>query len=410
MTTRNVDLDGVTLATLRTAGDPRCLPARQDMAYVASRFAWLRREGDELIAETSLTDCAVTLEDRRSGALFLALGAPRRLDAGLAEQLGVPLATLLELGGLLLAASLVLDPGAARREDEPPLALWEFHDLLFHSRSRLGRYRGRHGQTFRLLGRLPPPAALPAPRWPETVALERPGFEPLASHDPPMIAVQSARHSVRDYDGQALTRSRLGEFLFRVGRVEDHWESPLPSSATGGPGTAPAAVAQAFAARPYPSGGAMYPLELYLGVRACAGLDPGLWHYEAGEHRLARVSGPSGDLSELIDQAGAGMDRPPEAMQILIVLTARVPRVAWSYESIAYELVLKDVGIVLETMYLVATAMALAPCALGVGDSDLFARASGVGYYHESAVAEFALGSSRARGDGSPPARRDGRR
>jgi hypothetical protein len=48
-------------------------------------------------------------------------------------------------------------------------------------------------------------------------------------------------------------------------------------------------------------------------------------------------------------------------------------------------------------MYLVATAMRLAACALGGGDSDLFARASGLDYYEEGAVGEFILGSRPPR-------------
>jgi len=40
----------------------------------------------------------------------------------------------------------------------------------------------------------------------------------------------------------------------------------------------------------------------------------------------------------------------------------------------------------------VATAMNLAPCALGCGDSDLFARAAETDYLVESSVGEFLLG------------------
>ena len=43
----------------------------------------------------------------------------------------------------------------------------------------------------------------------------------------------------------------------------------------------------------------------------------------------------------------------------------------------------------------VATAMDLAPCALGGGDSDLFTRAAGLDYYTETSVGEFLLGSKR---------------
>jgi hypothetical protein len=44
-------------------------------------------------------------------------------------------------------------------------------------------------------------------------------------------------------------------------------------------------------------------------------------------------------------------------------------------------------------MYLVATALGLAPCALGGGNSDAFAAAAGTDYYAESTVGEFVLGS-----------------
>jgi hypothetical protein len=46
-------------------------------------------------------------------------------------------------------------------------------------------------------------------------------------------------------------------------------------------------------------------------------------------------------------------------------------------------------------MYLTATAMGLAPCAIGGGDADLFARAAGTDYCAETSVGEFLLGSPR---------------
>jgi hypothetical protein len=46
-------------------------------------------------------------------------------------------------------------------------------------------------------------------------------------------------------------------------------------------------------------------------------------------------------------------------------------------------------------MYLTATAMGLAPCAIGGGDADLFARAAGTDYCAESSVGEFLLGTPR---------------
>jgi SagB-type dehydrogenase family enzyme len=62
----------------------------------------------------------------------------------------------------------------------------------------------------------------------------------------------------------------------------------------------------------------------------------------------------------------------------------------------AYAATLKNVGVLYQTMYLVATAMGLAPCALGAGNADLFAAAVGTDYYAESSVGEFMLGSAPA--------------
>ena len=91
----------------------------------------------------------------------------------------------------------------------------------------------------------------------------------------------------------------------------------------------------------------------------------------------------------------------PDAIQVLLIVSARLPRLSWKYASIAYALVLKHVGVVLHSMYLAATAMGLAPCALGAGDSDLFARAAGTDYYAETSVGEFVLGSRQVAE--SPP-------
>jgi oxazoline/thiazoline dehydrogenase len=57
----------------------------------------------------------------------------------------------------------------------------------------------------------------------------------------------------------------------------------------------------------------------------------------------------------------------------------------------AYAGILKNVGALYQTMYLVATAMGLSACALGGGDSDLFARAAGTRYTAETSVGEFSL-------------------
>jgi SagB-type dehydrogenase family enzyme len=66
--------------------------------------------------------------------------------------------------------------------------------------------------------------------------------------------------------------------------------------------------------------------------------------------------------------------------------------VSWKYDALAYRTILKDVGVLYQTMYLVATAMGLAACALGSGNADLFATAAGTDYFVEASVGDFVLG------------------
>ena len=128
-------------------------------------------------------------------------------------------------------------------------------------------------------------------------------------------------------------------------------------------------------------------------VQACAGVGPGIYYYDPCGHRLARLRGPTDEYGLLLEDAAlcAGVD--PATLQVLLVSSARFPRVSWKYSGLAYSLVLKHVGIVQQSMYLVATSMGLGGCALGAGDSDLFARAVGTDYYAETSVGEFLLGS-----------------
>ncbi len=107
----------------------------------------------------------------------------------------------------------------------------------------------------------------------------------------------------------------------------------------------------------------VYPLEIYPVVQACVPLEPGFYHYDPLEHRLARLSGLTSEVLGLIERAGAAAAVPGRAVQVLLVVAARFQRVAWKYSSLAYSLILKDLGGLMQTMYLAATAMGLAPCA-----------------------------------------------
>jgi len=353
-----------------------------ERAYVLSRFAYQRRLGQHLVLESPRCHARLRLEAPHAAALCLALARPSTLGAlaagGAEPELVEPFLGLLLATGLALPAD---DEGQTEEEQSPRLAPWAFHDLLFHARSRLGRHEGPFGKTFPFRDRFPPPPALPP--LPEDVEdalpLHRPELAPLLASDVPFTAVLESRRSERTQGADPLSLETLGDFLYRAARVREH----LPT--TPGPG-------YEQTRRPYPSGGACYDLELYLAVDRCRGLDSGLYYYDAERHRLVRRTGRTHEVETLLKTAAA-MALSSTLPQVLICMASRFQRVSWSYEGVAYAVTLKNVGALYQTLYLVATAMGLAGCGLGAGDSELFARAAGTDYYEETTVGEFLLGS-----------------
>jgi SagB-type dehydrogenase family enzyme len=138
----------------------------------------------------------------------------------------------------------------------------------------------------------------------------------------------------------------------------------------------------------------LYELELYAAVNACGNLAPGLHYYDPLHHRLCRLSGRTPEVEQLLMEASTSAQIPGDRLQVLLIVAARFPRIGWKYTGLAYSLILKNVGVMYQTMYLAASAMGLAPCALGCGDADLFARAAGTDAHAETSVGEFLLGSN----------------
>jgi oxazoline/thiazoline dehydrogenase len=274
----------------------------------------------------------------------------------------------------------VFESGTISEQADVTLAQWEFHDLLFHARSRSGRHSNFAGGTYRFSGQIEPLPAIHPRTSEKTITLDKPNLENLIASDISFTQVLENRTSIREYGETPITAQQLGEFLYRCARIKNQIQTEQGE----------------LLSRPYPSGGAMYELELYPVVNRCQDILPGLYYYQPQAHELSGISGETEAVEALLKDAGMAMGQGKP--QILIVITARFQRLAWKYESIAYALMLKHVGALYQTMYLVATAMNLAPCGIGTGDSDLFAQVAGCNYYAETSVGEFVLGSRKENG------------
>lgn len=356
--------------------------------YQLSRFASCRRRADHLVLESPLSTVRVTLLGPLAGLLVAALAEPQTAVsladlAGRTGQ-GCDEPTAAAVLATLSAAGFVGEVDADGRlpEDrEPTLAQWEPHDLAFHARSRRGRHDGETGATFSFASTIPPlPAVkptMPGPRVPLAV----PDLAALRATDPSLTAVLEDRRSVRRYAEQPITLGQLSELLYRAARVRSVGQPPQTDS-----------THYQISDRPYPSGGAIYDLEVYAAINRCDGLDPGLYHYDPTRHDLARLVDYDERVRRLLQdaEAAAALACPP---QVLLILASRFQRASWKYSGSAYALTLKNTGVLIQSLYLVATAMGLAPCALGNGDSETFAQAAGLDPLAESSVAELLIGS-----------------
>jgi SagB-type dehydrogenase family enzyme len=263
------------------------------------------------------------------------------------------------------------------------LVLWDFHDLLFHTHSTEGRQANPLGGLYPYAGLIP---ELPAvrPRWPgAAIDLHRLSVTPPDTSSP-FAALQHERHSTRDFDDtRPITLAELARFLEGAARVHSKWNSSVDMD-DGGPEVS-------YAARPYPSGGSAYELELYLTVANCKGLPRGFYHYDADLHALVPIAVRAQQLDAQLAAAEFAMGASG-APQILITIAARFGRVSWKYSSVAYSLILKDVGVLIQTLYLMATDMRLGGCAIGTNNIDLFAKMTGLEFHVEGPVGQFALG------------------
>jgi SagB-type dehydrogenase family enzyme len=358
-------------------------------SLVLSRFAYLRRRGSELVLESPRAPALCRFPDPRLAATIAALVTPQKIGALRKEKNFIGL----ELLGLLVACDILLkvggkDDGQRATEGDSHLVPWDFHDLLFHTRSTEGRQSSPVGARYPYVGKIAPPPAVRAP-WPG-VPVDLQAHSATRDAASPLTALLQARQSVRDYDdNKPITLAELARLLEQAARVREKWSTPLDL------GDGPAGPELDYTARPYPSAGSSYELELYLTVNRCEGLEGGFYHYDADRHALVPIPAREEDMQAQVSSACFAMDTM-QAPHVLVTIAARFDRIAWKYSAIAYSLILKDVGVLLQTLYLAATDAGLGGCAIGTGSIDLFAAMTGQPFHVEGLVGQFALGRGAA--------------
>jgi SagB-type dehydrogenase family enzyme len=242
---------------------------------------------------------------------------------------------------------------------------WEPAALAFHRLSRQPGPRPGHRHATPAIAR---------PRAAETISLG----PPPSARGGDLAEVLEARRSSRRWPRRMIGRGTFSGLFWMSARNRGYGHDEL---------------GQDYVSRPYPSGGAAYSLELYpvIAPGAVETVPGGIYRYLPDSHGLATISNDAAAAAPFLEAAGrsASSDPPP----VVVVISSRFARQNEVYGDLAYSLVLKEVGGLMQTFYLVAEYLGLAACALGGGSSgELFSNLSGSSELAEPVVGEFMIG------------------
>jgi SagB-type dehydrogenase family enzyme len=198
--------------------------------------------------------------------------------------------------------------------------------------------------------------------------LPRTPAPPQFKRIPGVAAMPLPSHEV-DHDAYFETlHARRTHRDFARGKVPLESVAKLLQTTWGVQGYVPTNV---FGMLPYktsPSAGARQPIEVYLMALRVDGLERGLYHYQARDHRLARLPAKASPRIAAAYCAGQGYFAGAAA---LFIMTAVFSRTMWKYgRARAYRVVLIEAGHLCQTFCLTATRMGFAPfCTAALKDS-----------------------------------------
>lgn len=146
------------------------------------------------------------------------------------------------------------------------------------------------------------------------------------------------RRSIRQYHDASIAANDLARLLhFSYGKTG---QSPAPEHF-----------------RAVPSGGALYPLELYVIALHVDGLTPGIYHYNIDQHTLdlLRSGDFRQDVSDLIFLEGIDI----EHASAVVVYSGILRRNLIKYQDRGYRMILMEAGAAAQNLTLLATSLGI---------------------------------------------------
>jgi SagB-type dehydrogenase family enzyme len=174
------------------------------------------------------------------------------------------------------------------------------------------------------------------PRLPK-VKLSR-SFLPLKTFEEALFS----RHATREYSlYKSLSLEELSTLLYYSAGIKPQKDEQAPVR------------------RFYPSGGARYPLEIYLAVQKVDGISPGIYHYNVKEHLIENLSDDKEDL-ELLKE---GFYYPwSRDAAVFLFITAVWDRNFIKYKDRGYRIILMEAGHLAQNLSLTCATLKISCC------------------------------------------------
>ncbi|MDO4986726.1 MAG: SagB family peptide dehydrogenase [Candidatus Saccharibacteria bacterium] len=156
------------------------------------------------------------------------------------------------------------------------------------------------------------------------------------NQDSALFPIRAKRRSCRSFSDRKLTKSQIGNVCYYAYSIPDH---------------------------SVPSGGALYPLRIYVLVeKSQDGLDPGYYEYDAERNQLVLFNDEV-DVEQL--KYCFNQEEMPFGSSVQIVIAADLDRQPYKYANRGYRLTLIEAGHVAENISLYAAEQGLGACEMG---------------------------------------------
>lgn len=155
----------------------------------------------------------------------------------------------------------------------------------------------------------------------------------------------SSRHSTREFDlTKNITIEELSTLLYYSAGVKPSYKN---------------AENETVIRRHYPSGGARYPLEVYLGIQRVKDTKPGIYHYNVKDHILETLTT---DL-EYLESLKEGFYYPwSQDAAVILLITVAWNRNMMKYQDRGYRIILMEAGHLAQNLALIAAALNIGCC------------------------------------------------